>query len=79
VLLVRSDGLNEQEIGAISIFKEAVKNSVDQNSIYLNPVVRVLSEEEISMAEYFATRPLYLEYYTYKGEEIEGMEPYGRV
>ncbi len=79
VLLVRSDGLNEQEIGAISLFKEAVKSSVDQNIIYLNPVVRILSEEEISMAEYYATRPLFLEYHTYKGEEIEGMEPYGRV
>jgi len=71
--------LSEQEIGAISIFKEAVKNSVDQNIIYLNPVMRVLSEEEISMAEYYATRPLFLEYHTYKGNEIEGAEPYGRV
>jgi hypothetical protein len=79
VLLVRSDGLNEQEIGAISLFNEAVKNSVDQKIIYLNPVVRVLTEEEISMAEYYATRPLFLEYHTYKGEEIDGMEPYGRV
>ncbi len=79
VLLTKSDELDEQEIGAISIFKEAVKNSVDQNIIYLNPVVRVLSEEEISMAEYYATRPLFLEYHTYKGDEIEGAEPYGRV
>ncbi len=79
VLLVRSDRLNEKEIGAISLFNETVKNSVDQKIIHLNPVVRVLTEEEISMAEYYATRPLFLEYFTYKGDEIEGVEPYSRV
>jgi hypothetical protein len=45
----------------------------------LDPEVHILTEEEISMAEYYATRSLFLEYHTYKREETEGAEPYGRV
>lgn len=41
--------------------------------------VYALTEEEISMADYYATRPLFLEYHTYRGEETEGAEPYSRV
>jgi len=79
VLLVRSGRLSEEDKGAINIFKEAVQDSLNPKIIHLDPEVRVLTEEEISLAEYRRTRPLFLEYHTYKGEEIEGAEPYGRV
>lgn len=79
VLLVKSDGLSVEETDAIDIFKAAVQNNLNPKIIHLDPKVRILTEEEISMSEYYATRPLFLEYYTYKGEEIEGMEPYRRV
>jgi hypothetical protein len=31
------------------------------------------------MKEYYAGRPLYFDYLTYGGEEIEGAEPYKRM
>ncbi len=79
VLLLRSDGPSEEETSAIAIFKEAVQNSLNPKIIHLDPDVPTLTEEEISIADYYATRPLFLEYHTYKGEETEGAEPYGRV
>ena len=79
VLLIRNDGLSEEEARAIDIFKETVQNTLNPKIVHLDPEVRLLTEEEISMAEYYATRPLFLEYHTYKGEEIEGAEPYDRV
>ncbi len=79
VLLVRSGGLSEEETGAINIFKEVVQNSLNPRIIHLDPEVYALTEEEISMADYYATRPLFLEYHTYRGEETEGAEPYSRV
>lgn len=71
VLIVRPEGLTESEADAIGIVKEAIKAGLDPKLVNLDPDVRILTEEEISLAEYRATRPLYLEYLTYKGEEID--------
>jgi hypothetical protein len=79
MLLISSDGPNTEQADAIDIVTKAVRANLDSKEVHLHPEVRVLTEERISMAEYYATRPLFLEYQTYKGEEIEGMEPYGRV
>jgi hypothetical protein len=40
--------------------------------------MRIVPEEEISMKEYYASRPIYLGDYTYQGEEIEGARPHER-
>jgi len=40
--------------------------------------MRILTEEEISMKEFYASRPIYFADYTYRGEEIEGAAPHGR-
>lgn len=78
-LLVTNGSLSQDEIKAINLAIEAVKDGLDSNIITLKPDVHIVTEKGISMAEYYATRPLFLEYHTYKGEEIEGAEPYGRV
>jgi hypothetical protein len=79
VLLVKREGLSEEEADAMAIASEAIQASLDPKIVRLDPEARILTEEEMSLAEYFATRPLFLEYHTYKGDEIEGAEPYGRV
>ncbi|HZU01279.1 MAG TPA: hypothetical protein VFA10_16535 [Ktedonobacteraceae bacterium] len=78
-LLVTKGSLSQDEIKAINLAIEAVKDGLDPNIVSLKPDVHIVTEKGISMAEYYATRPLFLEYHTYKGEEIEGAEPYGRV
>jgi hypothetical protein len=78
-LLVIKGSLSQDEIKAINLAIEAVKDGLDPNIVSLKPDVHIVTEKGISMAEYYATRPLFLEYHTYKGEEVEGAEPYGRV
>ncbi len=78
-LLVDNDGLSSDQADALNIITKTIRTSLDPKEIHLHPEVRILTEERISMAEYYATRPLFLENHTYKGEEIEGLEPFGRV
>ncbi len=63
---------------AIDVFKTAVQTSLDANLVHLDSELRILTEEEMSLAEYFASRPIYLGDYTYRGEEIEGARPHER-
>ncbi len=78
-LLISSDGLSGEQADAVDIIAKAIRASLDPKEVHLHPEVRILTEERISMAEYYVTRPLFLENHTYKGEEIEGLEPFSRV
>lgn len=75
ILLVRRDGLTELEADAIQAAIDAIRQGLDPGGVHLDPEVRIVTDEEISLAEYLATRPLFLEYLTYRGDEIEGSEP----
>jgi hypothetical protein len=79
VLLIGHDGLSKEEANAIDIVKQITLSSLDANLVHLHPDFRVLTEEEISLKEFYATRPVYLDYHTFLGEEIDGAEPHGRV
>ncbi len=79
VLLIDSDGPGREQADAIDVITRAVRANLNPKDVHLHPEVRIVTEERISMAEYYATRPLFLEYFTYKGDEIEGVEPYSRV
>jgi hypothetical protein len=75
-LLVSSDGLSVEELNAIDAFKVAIHSSLDTNLVHLDPDdPRILTEEDMSLKEFYATRPIYLGDYTYRGEEIEGARP----
>jgi hypothetical protein len=78
VMIVKSEGLTEDEANGIDAVTEAIRASLNKEVVHLDDV-RILTEEMISMAEYYATRPVFLEYHTFKGEEIEGARPYGRA
>lgn len=77
ILLVGSDGLNEEEANAIDFFNEVVQSSLDTVLVNLEPT-RIVTDEEISLKEFYASRPIYVGDYTYHGEEIEGAIPHGR-
>ncbi len=62
----------------MSFFEQGVRESLDTTLVNLDPDMRIVSEEDISMKEYYASRPIYLGDYTYQGEEIEGARPHER-
>ncbi len=78
LMMCKQDSLSIEEADAIEYVFNTILYSLDSAIIHLDPEKRFLTDEEISLAEHRATRPLFLEYHTYKGEEIEGTEPFGR-
>lgn len=79
VFLLRLESLTEEEANSLSAVMEAIHSKMDSHYVVLAPNPRVVTTEEISMAEYFATRPLFLEYLTYKGDEVHGAPPFPRA
>lgn len=75
VLLLKNNELSEEEYQAIQTTFSQIQVSLDTEMVHLDPEIRMLTEEEISVAEYRATRPLFLEYLTYKGDEVKGATP----
>jgi hypothetical protein len=64
---------------SISFTKELIKTCLDTKLVHLDPDIRTLTEQQMSVKEHFASRPLYFDYLTYGGEEVEGAEPYRRM
>lgn len=79
VFILRGYGIDQDESDAISATIDEIRGSLDQDIVQLHDDIRLVTEEEISVAEYRATRPLFLEYLTYKGDEVEGAQPQTRV
>lgn len=79
VMLLAQDSLSEEQGDALYRVIETIRNVIDPNVVHLHREVRILSEAEMSLAEYLATRPLYLEYLTYQGDEIAGSPPLPRA
>src|SRR5260370_516457 len=52
--LVRPDGLTEEAANAIDFTKELIKTCLDMNLVHLDPDIRILTEEQISMKEDYA-------------------------
>jgi hypothetical protein len=75
ILLLHGGDITAEEANAIGAAEQAIRNALDPARVRLEGGVRTLDEEQMSVAEYFATRPLFLEYLTYRGDETEGAEP----
>jgi hypothetical protein len=78
VFLIKREGLTAEEVDSLFTAFDAIQAALDPTLVTLDPNPRIVTTEEISMAEYFATRPLFLEYLTYKGDEVEGERPLPR-
>lgn len=79
VLIANQPRLTEEESGAVDLVMAAILEATDPKVVRLERQPRIVTEHEISWGEYLRTCPLYLEYYTYKGEEIGGAEPFPRA
>lgn len=78
IFMTKQNDITNEEADALFAVWEAIQNQIDPNVVTLDPELRLLTAEDISLAEYLATRPLFLEYLTYNGEEIEGEPPLRR-
>ena len=76
VLLTRLGGLEETEQRALGHVAGELEQAIDPQIVHVEGV-EALSEEQMPVADYFATVPLYLEYFTYRGDEVDGAEPLG--
>ncbi len=63
---------------AIDTVMAELSNTLNPRLVILDPQPAKAAEQLISVADYFATRRLFLDYMTYQGEEIQGAEPLGR-
>lgn len=79
VFLVRVGELSEAELQAIDTAADAIWQNVDRDIVHLLPEHRILSPDQMTLAEYQATRPLYLEYLSLEGDEQRGAEPMRRL
>jgi hypothetical protein len=78
IMLSRADHVTNRQLGAIQHVKEMIRAVVDSTQVEIRDIA-VTTDRDITLAEYRDTWPLFLEYYTYKGSEVEGVEPLQQV
>lgn len=78
VLLLKKLELSEEEATALDAVREGIRKELDANWIRLGKD-RQVTAEEMSLAEYEKSRPLFLESLTYRGDEVIGAEPPARA
>ena len=76
-MLARNDGLETEEADAIDRVEQAIRERLDPVKVHLGQVA-VRTQDELSMRQYFGSRPLFLDGLTYQGDEVVGAEPFGR-
>ncbi len=77
LILIRRE-MSRDQADALEAAIEGVRRCLDPATVNLVGVIPA-TDEEVSIADYYATRPLFLECLTYRGEEVEGAEPFGRT
>jgi len=74
VLLLNRLELSEAEAAALDDVRELIREKLETNWVRLGDD-RQVTAEEMSLAEYEKSRPLFLESLTYRGDEVVGAEP----
>lgn len=74
LLLTECLKISEAEAHAVDHVTAELERALDPSEVIVEKW-QLLHPEEISLAQYFATRPLLYDYLTYQGEEVVGAEP----
>jgi hypothetical protein len=74
IMLARVDGLTNRQLKAVQQVQTMIRDATDSKQVEIHDIA-VTTEKEISLAVYRDTWPLFLEYYTYQGNEVVGSEP----
>lgn len=78
VLLLKEGGVSLDQANAISSVMQEVVGELDPAAVRIDEYY-LRTREQISMAEYFATRPIYCEALSYLGDETIGAVPPPKV
>lgn len=78
-LLLDPRGLTAQASDAIDLVMERLQDVIDPAMVALDGDVRKLTTDQMSLTEYYATIPLFLEPLTFEGDEIMGAPPLPRT
>lgn len=70
------NGLSSEADKALKTVINTIESATNPDMVTLQPNIRLRLEEDISVAEYFKTTPINLGFFTYKGEELDGAEPF---
>ena len=74
VLLLERLELDTEEANALDAVRALIRAQLDPNWVQLGED-RQVTAEQMSLAEFEATRPLFLESLTYRGDELIGATP----
>lgn len=78
-LLLNPTGLTATADDAIDVVIERLRETLDPALVTLDADVRKLTDDQMSLTEFYATVPLFLEPLTYEGDEIVGAPPLPRA
>lgn len=73
IFLLDDVGISAEAVDALDAVAAEIRGAVDPELVRITDV-RIRSEEQMSVAEYFSSVPLFLDSMTYRGDEIRGAE-----
>jgi hypothetical protein len=79
MLILATDELTEAEDVAISTMLEQIYAAITDRRTRIDRNTIISDAKNLSVSDYFAAQPFYLDYYTYKGEDIVGAQPFGLI
>lgn len=74
LFVARGEELTRDAGDAVQLVEEMIRRCSDPELVCIGDV-ELVTEEQLTVAEYFATRPMWLEFLTYHGDEVTGAEP----
>lgn len=79
VILLEGNAISADQLAVVEAVCDLVLERFEPNDpqVALDREIRLLSDEEMTVAEYFASVPLWFDDLTYRGNQIAGSEPFG--
>lgn len=78
-ILLEGNGISADQLAVVEAVRDLVLERFGPSDplVALDREIRLLSDEEMTVAEYFASVPLWFDDLTYRGDQVAGSEPFG--
>ncbi len=79
MVLLKGPGISADQLAVVEAVRELVLEHFDPNDarVALDREIRLLTDEEMTVAEYFASVPLWFDDLTFRGDQVVGSTPFG--
>ena len=79
IVLLEGRGISAGQLAVVEAVRDLALEHFGPNDprVALDREVRLLTDEEMTVAEYFASVPLWLDDLTYRGNQVTGSPPFG--